>query len=86
MAQEELYYKDYEVLHLGASYKASKNVTVNARINNLLDRDFTPYTPRFNSDANNDGDYLDTGETTFYDDYNNKDKRRNFWVSVNLAF
>lgn len=89
---EELNFKDYEVLHLGASYKASESVTFNARINNLLDRDFTTYQTEFR-DLNNDGDYVDTNvggsgrnETLFFDDYNNKDKARNIWVGVNLTF
>lgn len=89
---EELNFKDYEVLHLGASYKASESVTFNARINNLLDRDFTTYQTEFR-DLNNDGDYVDTNvggsgrnETLFFDDYNNKDKARNVWVGVNVTF
>lgn len=89
---EDLYYKNYSVFHLGASYKASKAVTFNARINNLLDRDFTTYKAEFR-DLNGDGDYLDTNvggsgrnETLFFDDYNNKDKARSLWVSVNARF
>lgn len=92
ITSERLYYKDYQVLHLGASYKASPSVTFNARINNLLDRDFTTYKVEFR-DLNGDGDYVDTNvggsgrnETLFFDDYNNKDKARNFWVSVNVTF
>lgn len=87
---EELYYKDYSVFHLGASYKARKDITFNARINNLLDRDFTTYKAEFR-DLNGDGDYLDTNvggsgrnETLFFDDYNNKDKARSYWGSVNV--
>ncbi len=89
---EELNFKDYEVLHLGASYKASESVTFNARINNLLDRDFTTYQTEFR-DLNNDGDYVDTNvggsgrnEALFFDDYNNKDKARNIWLGVNVKF
>ncbi len=36
--------------------------TLNARINNLLDEDFTTYDTEFD-DLNGDGDYLDTNET-----------------------
>ena len=85
MTNEALYYKSYGVLHLGASYKATDWLTVNARINNLLDRDFTTYQTTFN-DLNSDGDYVDSGETVFVEDYNNKDKARSFWVSVNVSF
>ena len=82
------YYEDYTVLHLGASYQATDWLTVNARINNLLDRDFTTYQTRFN-DLDGDGVYDNTitaGEVVFTDDYNNKDKARSFWLSLNFRF
>jgi hypothetical protein len=61
-------------------------VTVNARINNLLDRDFTTYATEFR-DLNDDGVYEDgTNEVLYLDDYNNKDKARSVWVSVNVQF
>lgn len=83
---QELHYKDYTVLHLGASYEASEWLTVNARINNLLDRDFTTYQSLFN-DLDGDGVYADgTNEVLFEDDYNNKDKARSVWVSLNVSF
>ncbi len=82
----ELYYKDYTVLHLGASFEAARWLTVNARINNLLDRDFTTYQSAFN-DLNGNGVYEDgTNEVQFLDDYNNKDKARSVWVSLNFRF
>jgi outer membrane receptor for ferrienterochelin and colicins len=77
---EQLHYKDYTVLHLGASFEATQWLTVNARINNLLDRDFTTY----------DANFTDNGDGTWtlspQDHYNNKDKARNFWVSLNFRF
>lgn len=86
-----LYYKNYELLTLGARYRLNEHVTVNARINNLLDEDFTSYTTEYN-DLNGDGtyEYL-TGrgvvsEVVFLDDYNIKDSTRNFWVGVNVRF
>jgi outer membrane receptor for ferrienterochelin and colicins len=92
ITDEKLYYKDYQVFHLGASYQANKTFTLNARINNLLDKDFTTYKTEFR-DLNNDGDYADTNvggqgrnETLYFDDYNNKDKGRSFWVSLNARF
>lgn len=93
VTQEELYFKDYEVLHLGASFKANENVTFNARINNLLDRDFTTYDVTYDDcSAGTTNCVLNPGSTTdgylatIYDDYNNKDKARNFWVGVNVKF
>lgn len=90
--QRELFYKGYEVFHLGASFKASESVTFNARINNLFDQDFTTYDIAFSEcttttancvvDSSGENGYL----ATYLDDYNNKDKARNFWVGVNVKF
>jgi outer membrane receptor for ferrienterochelin and colicins len=77
---KELFYKNYEVFHLGASYKASDAVTFNVRINNLFDIDFTSYNTVFAPVAG--GGY--TG--SYVDDFNNKDKARNLWLSVNVTF
>ena len=87
-----LYYKGYKVLHLGASYQASDFVTLNARINNLLDQDFTRYNIAFSECSETAASCVyaqgdDTGyAATFVDDYNNKDKARNFWVGLNARF
>src|SRR5690606_27237907 len=43
----ERYYKSYDVLHLGAQYRFSRYVTVSARVNNLLDEDFTSFQTLF---------------------------------------
>lgn len=75
------YYKDYEIFHLGASYRISKHLTINGRINNLLDKDFTTYD--FGNCVSGTGC---VGGWTQLDDYNNKEKGRNFWVSVNASF
>ena len=77
---EHLHYKDYAVLHLGAQYRVNDFVTVSGRINNLLDEDFTSYQTAFVD--NGDGSWT----ASFQDDYNNKDKARSFWVSVNARF
>lgn len=91
-ADKALHFKDYEVLHLGASYQISQNVTLNGRINNVLDRDFTTYQSTFEECSSTaaacviaDGD-TDGYQATFRDDYNNKDKRRNLWMSLNVNF
>jgi outer membrane receptor for ferrienterochelin and colicins len=75
-----LYYKAYDVLHLGAQYRFRNHVTVNARIQNLLDRDFTSFQTAWTD--NGDG----TWTPAYVDDYNNKDKARNYWLSVNFSF
>lgn len=75
-----LFYQDYTVLHLGAQYRLNEHVTVNGRVNNLLDEDFTSYQTSFVD--NGDG----TWSASFQDDYNNKDKARSFWISINARF
>ncbi len=74
------YYEGYEVLHLAAQFVVNDHVTLAARINNLLDQDFTSYRTVFND--NGDG----TWTPEYLDDYNNKDKARNLWMSVNVRF
>lgn len=85
ITKQELNYKGYEVLHLGAAIKVSENITFNGRVNNLLDKDFTTYRTEFR-DLNNDGKYDGTNEVLHFDDYNNKDKGRSYWLSVNARF
>jgi len=75
------FYKDYTIFHLGASYDVSKNFTVNARINNLLDEDFTSYQTIFTTE---DGGAI--WDPNYIDDYNVKAKSRNFWLSASYRF
>ncbi|GGW92829.1 TonB-dependent receptor domain-containing protein [Alteromonas halophila] len=89
--ERELYFENYSLLNLGARWTLNDHVVVNLRVNNLLDRDFTSYSVEYN-DLNGDGEfeYL-TGrgvvsEVAFTDDYNVKDKARNFWASVTVSF
>lgn len=77
---EHLFYKAYNVFNLGAQYDLNDFVTISGRINNLLNEDFTSYQTTFVD--NGDG----TFEPNFQDDYNNKDKARSFWVSLNARF
>jgi outer membrane receptor for ferrienterochelin and colicins len=74
------YYQGYEVLHLAAQYRFGEHLTLAARINNLLDQDFTSYQTTFLEDGA--GGY----ELSYLDDYNNKDKARNLWLSLNARF
>lgn len=74
------YWKDYEIFHLGARMQLNESVSLNARINNLLDEDFTTYDVAF--EDNGSGGY----DAVYYDDYNNKDARRNFWIGMEATF
>lgn len=71
------YYEDYSVLHLGASWEASEAWTINARINNLTDKDFVAQSCLL---AANQSEY------SCVDDYAVKEKRRSLWLSVNYSF
>lgn len=75
------YYQDYGVLHLAAQYRFSDAVSLSARINNLLDEDFTSFATVFTQNPAT-GAYT----PTYLDDYNNKDKARNLWLSLNIRF
>ncbi len=76
-AGEHTYYKDHALLNLGGSWQATHWLTINARINNLLDRDFISQTCALN--AGQDG-------FDCRDDYAVKAQRRSFWVSFNARF
>ncbi|QHE86699.1 TonB-dependent receptor domain-containing protein [Hydrogenophaga sp. BPS33] len=85
ITNQRVNFKDYHVFNLGASYQISKNVTLNGRINNLFDRNFTSYRAEFR-DLDGNGNFQGTNEALFFDDYNNKEKARSFWVSLNVRF
>lgn len=74
---KDIYYKDYSIWNLGASYKVDKNLTFNGRVNNLFDKDFMEY------NAVAEG----SGRTPFYyEQYSNISAGRNFWLSANYTF
>ena len=73
-------YKGYTVFHLGAQYRISEHLDLGARINNLLDQDFTSFQTVWTQAG--DGSY----SPSYLDDYNNKDKSRNLWLSLNWRF
>lgn len=77
---DHLYYKSYTVLNLGAQYRINDHLTISGRVNNLLDQDFRAYDVDFGVPVG--GVYT----PTYIDHYNNKDKARSYWVSVNARF
>ena len=70
------YYEDYTIFHLGGSWDITPWLTVNARVNNLFDKDFVSQSCVLISDS----DY------NCVDDYATKDQRRSYWISVNATF
>lgn len=77
-----LFYKSYQVLNLGAQYRINDHLTFAARVNNLLDQDFRAYDVDFGVPDPVSGAY----SPTYVDHYNNKDKARSYWVSLNARF
>ncbi|WP_367381608.1 TonB-dependent receptor [Stenotrophomonas cyclobalanopsidis] len=70
------YYQDYTIFHLGGSWDATPWLTFNARINNLLDKDFVSQSCLLISQS----------EFNCVDDYATKDQRRSYWISLNAKF
>ncbi len=70
------YYEDYTIFHLGGSWDINKWLTVNARVNNLFDKDFVSQSCVLISDS----------EFSCVDDYATKDQRRSYWISLNAKF
>lgn len=60
-----------EIAH---SYRISEFVTINATINNLLDRDFNDYRPYVSNTA--------TGAVSYTNLYNNNQEPRRRWLSA----
>src|SRR5690606_4845695 len=75
------YWKEYTVFHLGARYEINKHWRLSARVNNLLDKDFTDYKPLFTTP---DGGV--TYDPYYIDDYSLKAKTRTYWLSLNATF
>jgi outer membrane receptor for ferrienterochelin and colicins len=81
--------KAYTLFHLGGSFKASENVTLNAAIYNLLDKDFVKgraYTTYANSGAVDSTaygtDYMQTGQSTT----GTVEEGRRLWLSAVIDF
>ena len=69
-------YKGYALFHLGGSYRVSNNVTINATIYNLFNKDFVDYVPYTTS----------SGTTSYANRYNNNQDGRRLWVSTQITF
>ncbi|HDS1534046.1 TPA: TonB-dependent receptor [Stenotrophomonas maltophilia] len=75
-ASQTRYYEDYTIFHLGGSWKATPWLTVNARVNNLFDKNFVSQSCLLISQS----------EFNCVDDYATKDQRRSYWISLNAKF
>jgi outer membrane receptor for ferrienterochelin and colicins len=70
------YYEDYTIFHLGGSWNINRWLTLNARVNNLFDKDFVSQSCVLISDS----------EYNCVDDYATKDQRRSYWMSLSAKF
>ncbi|WP_230976253.1 TonB-dependent receptor domain-containing protein [Pseudothauera nasutitermitis] len=76
--------KAYSLFHLGGAYRVSKDVTINANIFNLLDKDFR----KFKQWTNNAGAQV-WGSEYFKSTQSTKGTTpagRTFWISANIGF
>ena len=76
--------KAYEVFHLGGSYRASENLTLNATLYNVFDKDFTKgKTYTTNTGATGwASSYIQTAQSTT----GTLEEGRRLWLSANLSF
>lgn len=76
--------KAYEVFHLGGSYRASENVTLNAAIYNVFDKDFLTGRTYLDSSGAQAwaSDYTQTGRSTT----GTIEEGRRLWVSATFDF
>ncbi|AQZ34990.1 TonB-dependent receptor [Pseudomonas sp. LPH1] len=76
--------KAYEVFHLGGSFKASQNVTLNASIYNLFDKDFLDGKVYTDSSGNQawSSYYIQTGQSTT----GTVEEGRRLWLSAVVEF
>jgi len=76
--------KAYEVFHLGGSFKASQNVTLNASIYNLFDKDFLDGKVYTDSSGNQawSSYYIQTGQSTT----GTVEEGRRLWLSAVIDF
>lgn len=70
-------YKAYELFHLGAVWKPTDRLTLNATIYNLLNKDFVDFDPYFDTTA---------GGTRYASAYANIYERRRLWISTTYTF
>ncbi|KRW62786.1 TonB-dependent receptor domain-containing protein [Pseudomonas sp. TTU2014-080ASC] len=84
--------KDYTLFHLGGSYRATENLTFNATIYNLFDKDFTRGKAYETYTYNNSGrltkdiaygtDYIQSTQSTT----GVMEEGRRLWLSANITF
>lgn len=69
-------YRAYSQFHIGGNYRVNKQVSINAAIYNLFDKDFLRYASYDNAG----------GVKTYSNLYNNMLEGRRLWISANVEF
>lgn len=69
-------YEGYAQFHLGGQYRVSKQVTLNAAVYNLFNKDFVDYESYRNA----------TGALVYANRYTNNLEGRRLWLSANIEF
>ena len=79
LAQDQLGdYKPYTVHHFGGSWRISEQVSLNAALYNLFDKNFIDYVPYVSN--------LGTGAISYANTHINSEDGRRLWVSLNVDF
>lgn len=71
-------YRAYSLFHLGGRFQLTDNVSLNAAIYNLLDKNFIDYRPYVSNEA--------TGALAYANMYANSEDSRRLWLSANVTF
>ncbi|WP_221030741.1 TonB-dependent receptor domain-containing protein [Actomonas aquatica] len=76
-AARDLYgdYRAYTLFHLGGAYTVTDQITLNATVSNLFDKDFIDYRP-----------YDNNGSVAYTNLFNNHQEPRRLWMSATYTF
>lgn len=78
--KEKVYYRNYALVNLGASYKPSREMTINFGVDNLFDKNFLDYhAPEVGSKAPAANDAYQNG-------YARIEEGRKLWLKLNYEF
>ncbi|RYZ60252.1 MAG: TonB-dependent receptor [Proteobacteria bacterium] len=79
VVQDELgNFKAYEQFHLGGNFLVSENVSVNAAVYNILNKDFSDYQSYISNAA--------AGTVSYANNYSNPFEGRRLWLSTTVTF
>ncbi|GGZ89737.1 ferric siderophore receptor [Ignatzschineria ureiclastica] len=78
--KEKVYYRNYALVNIGASYKPSREMTINFGVDNLFDKDFVDYS------VAQTGTKAPTASTEFQNRYARVEEGRRLWLKMNYEF